>query len=184
MYTKSFVKAPLPLTIACIVSLWLSDVMKGAPDSKIHGAKMGLTWVLSAPDGPHVGPMNLAIRGYTGRCSCIYQKRAMGVNLCSFIHIQSIGQALSYRHNFQTKFLSVTRDLTNRHQSLHPVTCHDDCLLATGTLWLPDGEIRSALLDLDVGDLLGILLTKGQLCGPLTFSWLSTSTNFTKETPV
>ena len=23
---------------------------------------MGLTWVLSAPDGPHVGPMNLAIR--------------------------------------------------------------------------------------------------------------------------
>ena len=32
------------------------------PESKIHGAKMGLTWVLSAPDGPHVGPMNLAIR--------------------------------------------------------------------------------------------------------------------------
>ena len=24
---------------------------------------MGPTWVLSAPDGPHVGPMNLAIRG-------------------------------------------------------------------------------------------------------------------------
>ena len=32
------------------------------PDSKVHGAKMGPTWVLSAPDGPHVGPMNLAIR--------------------------------------------------------------------------------------------------------------------------
>ena len=27
-----------------------------------HGANMGPTWVLSAPDGPHVGPMNLAIR--------------------------------------------------------------------------------------------------------------------------
>ena len=25
---------------------------------------MGPTWVLSAPDGPHVGPMNLAIRVY------------------------------------------------------------------------------------------------------------------------
>ena len=24
---------------------------------------MGLTWVLSAPDGPHIGPMNLAIWG-------------------------------------------------------------------------------------------------------------------------
>ena len=27
-------------------------------------ANMGPTWVLSAPDGPHVGPMNLAIREY------------------------------------------------------------------------------------------------------------------------
>ena len=32
------------------------------PDSKVHGANMGPTWVLSAPDGPHVGPMNFAIR--------------------------------------------------------------------------------------------------------------------------
>ena len=34
-----------------------------AQDNKVHGANMGPTWVLSAPDGPHVGPMNLAIRG-------------------------------------------------------------------------------------------------------------------------
>ena len=33
------------------------------PDSKVHGANMGPTGVLSAPDGPHVGPVNLAIRG-------------------------------------------------------------------------------------------------------------------------
>ena len=32
------------------------------PDSKVHGANMGPTWVLSAPGGPHVGPMNLAVR--------------------------------------------------------------------------------------------------------------------------
>ena len=32
-----------------------------SPDSKVHGANMGLTWALSAPDGPLVGPMNLAI---------------------------------------------------------------------------------------------------------------------------
>ena len=31
------------------------------PDSKVHGANMGQTWVLSDPDGPRVGPMNLAI---------------------------------------------------------------------------------------------------------------------------
>ena len=31
-------------------------------DNKVHGAHMGTAWVLSAPDGPHVGPINLAIR--------------------------------------------------------------------------------------------------------------------------
>ena len=31
------------------------------PDSKVHGANMEPSLVLSAPDGPHVGPMNLAI---------------------------------------------------------------------------------------------------------------------------
>ena len=30
------------------------------PDSKVHGANMGPTWVLSAPYWPHVGPVNLA----------------------------------------------------------------------------------------------------------------------------
>ena len=31
------------------------------PNSKVHGANMGSTCVLSTPGGPHVGPMNLAI---------------------------------------------------------------------------------------------------------------------------
>ena len=35
------------------------------PDSKVHGANMGPTWVLSAPDGPDVGPMNFAIWAIT-----------------------------------------------------------------------------------------------------------------------
>ena len=34
-----------------------------APDSKVHGANMGPTWVLAAPDEPHVRPMNFVIRG-------------------------------------------------------------------------------------------------------------------------
>ena len=33
------------------------------PDNKVDGANMGPTWVVSAPCRPHVGPMNLAIRG-------------------------------------------------------------------------------------------------------------------------
>ena len=37
-------------------------IPRNLPDSKVHGANMGPTWVLLAPDGPHVAPMNLAIR--------------------------------------------------------------------------------------------------------------------------
>ena len=35
---------------------------KTVPNSKVHGANMGPNWVLSAPDGLHVVPMNLVIR--------------------------------------------------------------------------------------------------------------------------
>ena len=46
-----------------IYSLWHELVISyGFPESKVHGANMWPTWVLSTPDGPHVGPMNLAIR--------------------------------------------------------------------------------------------------------------------------
>ena len=42
---------------SCIV-----EIRSTYPDSKVHGANMGPTWVLSVLDEPHVGPMNLAIR--------------------------------------------------------------------------------------------------------------------------
>ena len=31
------------------------------PDNKVHGANMGPTWIMSAPDGPPVCSMNIAI---------------------------------------------------------------------------------------------------------------------------
>ena len=33
-----------------------SKTVGNLPESKVHGANMGPTCVLSAPDGPHVGP--------------------------------------------------------------------------------------------------------------------------------
>ena len=51
-----------------VICFWLDNAVTilclkyDSPDSKVHGANMGPTWVLSVPDGPHVGPMNLAIR--------------------------------------------------------------------------------------------------------------------------
>ena len=53
--------------------LWICDMwfLRGSnPDSKVHGANMGPTWALSAPDGPHVDPMILAIR--EGMSSVLY----------------------------------------------------------------------------------------------------------------
>ena len=45
-------------------AIWHSIFIRiPVPDSEVHGANMGPTWVLSAPDGPHVGPMNPALRG-------------------------------------------------------------------------------------------------------------------------
>ena len=34
-----------------ILGEWIYQL---SPDSKVHGANMGLSWVLSAPGGPHV----------------------------------------------------------------------------------------------------------------------------------
>ena len=48
------------LSMFFIKLFWLPTILH--PDSKIHGAIMGPTWVLSAPGGPHVGPINLVIR--------------------------------------------------------------------------------------------------------------------------
>ena len=34
------------------------------PDSKVHGANMGPTWVPSAPGGAHAGPHKPCYKGY------------------------------------------------------------------------------------------------------------------------
>ena len=47
------------------VLLFKTSRVRYIPDSKVHGVNMGPTWVLSAPDGPHVGHMNLVIRDVT-----------------------------------------------------------------------------------------------------------------------
>ena len=43
-------------------SMVWEKTVKDNPDGKVYGANMGPTWVLSAPDGPHVGPKNVVIR--------------------------------------------------------------------------------------------------------------------------
>ena len=49
------------ITHSLLVFKWLESA-EHFPDSKVHVANIGPTWVLSAPGGPPVGPMNLTIR--------------------------------------------------------------------------------------------------------------------------
>ena len=53
-FTRSYSRSRV-----CVFYCVVSNVL---PDSKLHGTNMGPTWFLSAPGGPHVGPINLAIR--------------------------------------------------------------------------------------------------------------------------
>ena len=58
----------------------MSNGIDKNPDSKVYGANMGPTWALSAPDGLHVGPMNLASREMLG--AKISWARAPDLTVC------------------------------------------------------------------------------------------------------
>ena len=58
-----------------------------SPDNKVQGANMGLTWVLSAPDGPHVGHTNLVIRVSLGRVCKGF--RTVPIRLLIFTHVHT-----------------------------------------------------------------------------------------------
>ena len=49
------------IELCCYSTAWKQRVEHSDPVSKVHGANIGPTRVLSAPGGPHVDPKNLAI---------------------------------------------------------------------------------------------------------------------------
>ena len=61
--------------------MYISD----CPDSKLHGANMGPIWGRQDPDGPHVGPMKLAIWvantmvDLNVTCTCWYINKYLGI---------------------------------------------------------------------------------------------------------
>ena len=62
------------------VQLWYQTTTQhNNPDSRVHGAKMGPTWGLSAPEGLHIGPMDLAIWVSTN-CTCIMHEMYCGTS--------------------------------------------------------------------------------------------------------
>ena len=73
--TSEWLTSVLPTKISEV--WWYIILTVTSPDSKVRGANMGPGWVLSAPDGPHIGPMNLAITVAT-------TKHSKPQNLCIF----------------------------------------------------------------------------------------------------
>ena len=65
------------------------------PDSKVHGANMGPTWVLPAPDGPHVGPMKLAIRTVIQSVNLLYMNLLTSYNFVE--KIAPVGDEIIFR---------------------------------------------------------------------------------------
>ena len=62
-YFLKVIRSQDPIFAIPSVKLYVSPISNHTiPDSKVHGAYMGPTWGRQDPGGPHVGPMNLAIR--------------------------------------------------------------------------------------------------------------------------
>ena len=90
MTTKYHSRRCIVYCIICMNMAGWNRIPRNYPDRKVLGANMGPTWALSAPDGPHVGPMNLAIRVnlYAGKTNDV------DCPLIDWIHIV-IGQVAS-----------------------------------------------------------------------------------------
>ena len=71
----------------------LMDLDHGCPYSKGHGASMRSTWVLSAPDGPQVGPIDLTIRVHVNTCRRKTYLRRLWCLSCIEFRIKALSYA-------------------------------------------------------------------------------------------
>ena len=98
------------------VCMWYSwveqDISFQFPDSKFHGANMGPTWVLSAPGGPHVGLMNLAIWVINQPFSftkCLFRPSSHNTNsgICSVHVVFGLDRARQIHFFYHLQFLKI-----------------------------------------------------------------------------
>ena len=54
------------------------------PDSKVHGANMWPIWGRQDPGGPHVGPMNSALRGVIRSLDLLVKLMSLVCSLCQY----------------------------------------------------------------------------------------------------
>ena len=99
-----------------------------APDSKVHGANMGPTLALSGPDGPPVGPMNLAIRAFiVSRCSDVAVKNRHPTGRQG--HSQATHDSFNLSHGFlrQDRLYLEIKLLKLIHETIFSYFCRLSC---------------------------------------------------------
>ena len=108
------------------------------PDNKIHGANIRPTWVLSAPGGSHVSPMNLAIRvGMSNKQIAAIRISWLGGNItpAQFHHIiQRLVLSVA-------AYIAVRRDLT-RVLHCYKLPCYVPAKLAYRAGWILNVQCR------------------------------------------
>ena len=92
-------------------------------DSKVHGANMGPYWVLSAPDGTHVGPMNLAIREVTASISRTADPFLYLIPVLIFMVDTFINRNIM-ESSCKTSDIKWILMIKNRNIATGPSTCH------------------------------------------------------------
>ena len=111
------------------------------PANKVHGANMGPTRVLSAPDGPHVGPINLAIRDVV----CKMEVLLIGLNVFKSEQapVVSYIYCIYYAHNFVLDFflICLAGFVIHFSYSWGLLPWHSDCPSTSGVTLEDMGKI-------------------------------------------
>ena len=93
------------------------------PDSKVRVAKMGPTWVLAAPGGHHVGPMNLAF----GSCTCLCDNRDQEhLDASEDCNIYTYQFSVTCKNDEYTSWLNI---VGNAAASTHLISIRVSCYL-------------------------------------------------------
>ena len=94
------------------VVAWLPLTHQTDPDNNVHGANMGPIWVLSAPGGSHVGPMNLAIRGDAWRAGVRHNRQHPNLKMDMYMD----GWNNPHRPHMQYQGINTGSQCTYRHR--------------------------------------------------------------------
>ena len=104
---------------------------KGYPDSKVHGAHMGPTWVWQDPGGPHVGHVNFAIWVHTSiktynQLDLVNFTQLVGTKVLangSLVKIQYTVLGKTILIDNSVKFCCNTCNFLQNIQARHPIAC-------------------------------------------------------------